>query len=265
MEFRIGGKISGFVLSLLLVLIIAVSAMQYMTTYDAMSSLVDKVAREQKMAPQDFNESDFPAVKQDLLDNCSARGDGLTTVSLEDNKTATLNCTNVQELKDSKDLFALLAVSGFNDMYFKKYDCNFINCFSQAKTLPDKMGLLVSEKAHNFYKSSYWYVVVATVIVGMLYVFFTGDLFKSARGLGWSFAIIGSGFIFSLIFKDTSIPLGSGNNTVSVPVIANILSVIQTYFIVYFIIGIVLLAIGYGGNFLKPKQSKDTQNKKKKS
>lgn len=261
MILKLVGQISGFVLSILLVLIIVVAAMQHMTAYDAMSSMVDKAAREQKMAPGDFNESDFPAVKQDMLDTCSASEDGLTTVSLEDNKTATLNCTDVQATKDSKDLFALLAVSGFNEMYYKKYDCSFISCLASDASFMDKLSMIVSEKAHKFYGDSFWFVVAAAVITGLIYIFSIGDLLHAARSIGWTFAIIGSGFIFSLIFKDKGITTGAGEagTTVTLPVIANVLSLIQTYFIAYFIVGIILLAIGYIGSFVKSKNSKNNK------
>ena len=270
MGFKIGEKISGFIFSVLLVAIIAVSMLSSVSTYDSMSLLIENVAKEQKMVPADFNEADFSAIKQDFMDNCSASGADSITVPLEDgNKNAIFDCDKVSAMNDSADLFAMVAVSGFKEIYYKQYNCSFIKCFAQTENAADKVSLVLSQKAHDFYTNSYWYVVAATVLVGIAYIFFAGDLFKAARGLGWTFAIIGIGFIFTLLFKDTGIPLGTGEQgaSLTIPLAANIIAAMQNYFIIYFIVGIILLAVGYGSNYLKSKNAelgKDNTKKRKK-
>lgn len=258
MSLHIGEKTCGFILSVLLVAVIFVFIMQNVSEYSSMTSLIENTVSTQNMTPKDFKESDLPKIKSELMDNCSKSSDGTTVVQLKQNKNATLDCQNVSAIQNSEDLFSLIAISGFKEVYYQKYDCAFVSCFVQAKTINDKINLLLSEKAHKFYGNLYWYTIVAAVIAGVAFVFVAGDMFRAAKGLGWTFAIIGVGFVFTWLFKDKNIALGpSQTASMTLPVFSKIMPAVQNYLITYFVIGIVLLAFGYFGHmFLNKNNSK---------
>ncbi|MDD5182145.1 MAG: hypothetical protein PHC66_03175 [Candidatus Nanoarchaeia archaeon] len=263
MENVIGEKISGFLFTLALVAIIIVVILSNVTTYDSMSSLIENVVKEQKMAPADFNESDFPQKKQELADDCSKSSTDYINVELENNRNATLNCTKVSAMQTPGDLFSLVAISGFNEAYYRQYNCSFFSCLSQSQTNFDKANFLLSQKANESYKNMYWITIVAAAVTGLAIVFFSGNLLKAARNLGWAFAVIGVGFVFALLFRNINLPFGTAETgtSVSLPLFANIIPIVQNYFLAYFIIGAVLLVTGYVGSYLANKNS----NKKKKS
>ena len=258
----IGERISGLVFYFALIAVIATVILINVTNYDSMSSTITSLVKEQKMAPANYTESDFPQTKQDWMDDCSKSSSGSIVVELEDNKSVTLDCINISKMQGSGDLFALVAVSGFKDIYYKQYDCSFISCFFNAGTNAEKIDFLISQKANDSYKILYWAVIGIAVVSGIAVIAISGNLLKAARTIGWSFATIGIGFVFTLLFKGYSIPLTApgSNVAVTLPLFANVIGLIQVYFIVYLIVGALLLAIGYLGSLLIKK----VPNKKKK-
>lgn len=255
-------KISGFLFSFMLILTVISITLVYVSNYDTITLFVQEELSKQNLVPKTFDESLFPDLKQDLLDQCTQSASGLVEVQATSGRNLNIRCSDVQNIDTSNDLFALVNFDMFKEDYNMEHDCTFIKCFLTAENNDERVNLIVSYDAHNFYQKSYWFVIGATAVIGLVFAYCSKGFFNLTRNFGWAYFSMGVGFVITELFKLLSIPQISVTQQMhtTLPIVSKMISMLQKYFAVYFLVGVILLAIGYGGSMLVDK----IKNKNKK-
>src|SRR3989344_2624957 len=168
---------------------------------------------------------------------------------LNDENRALFNETAVREL--------------LQDSYYKNYDCDFWNCLATEQT----PLFLVSQKAKDYWKEKFYYsLLISLALVGLIF-------FLVQNKLNWP-VIVGSILILS------SIPLLKIKGLISLFIPGEI-SVLSTFlniffskalmvFWIFFILGLLLIGLGFGLKFSnlefvkKFTEKKETEKKAEK-
>lgn len=238
-----GEAISGLLFSLSLTAIIIVYTMFYFTSFDVLQTVVADVAQQQQ-PPQGFEESQFPELKNALVTQCQGSTTGIIDIPLENNQVAKLNCTEVQNINESKQVFGLMVKDAFKNIYYKDYGCSFIDCLTKEGSSTENVTVLISETGHKFFGVIQIYVIAATVLFGMMFAYFSGRPSKIARNFGWVFTFLGSSFIITELMKLRN-QTADSTMSIMLKVMDNIFAQFQLYMIAIFVTGIILLVVGY--------------------
>ena len=121
------------------------------------------------------------------------------------------------------------------DMYYKDYDCSFIECFEKGKGIP---YFLVSEKTKNYFHGKFYLVLL--ILIGLILVMFF--LVKSKVNLL---------FVLGLMMIVSSLPFMKINSLLSYFAEKGVLKIIAVFFsgaysvfIYVFSVGLATLIIG---------------------
>lgn len=168
------------------------------------------------------------------------------------NETIKLNFTieeveiSCQEVlnKTTNQIIEILASKAFNKIYYRKYDCEIIDCLRQAK---DKMDYLVlmSEKFNIFLKGIFPYLFLATISFLIIFLIVSENWYLRIKNLGVTFLMFGLPYFF---FKFTSNELLQNflppdTMETLTPVINAILSYFNYAFLLTLIFGGILLIV----------------------
>jgi hypothetical protein len=238
--------LSGFLFSLSLGSIILFYVMFQFTLYENLQPAVDSVIQEQS-APEGFDESDFPNMKNDLLSRCSNSTTGQIDVELENGGLVELACPGIENAATSKEIFTMVGASAFKKAYYQEHDCSFIQCLLQEGNSTNKLAMLLSQKSHDFFGEIQIFVIAVTALFGFIFAYASGTPEKIARNFGWAFTFLGSSFIMAELFKNMDPATGSVFEVLSAKMFVGI----QDYLIGVFVLGIILLIIGYGVSIRK--------------
>jgi hypothetical protein len=241
---------TGLLFSLSLTLILLFYVMFHVTTYDSIQPIVNDVLSKQDM-PKNFDESDFKNTKEDYISRCSNSTSGTIAVELENDKSVEVDCGSIKSTNNSKELISLVGMSMFKENYYKDYGCDFVQCLLSEKSSTDKLTMILSEKAHVFFGGVQVYLAIATILLGLVFAYFSGTPAKIARNFGWIFLFLGSSVILSEICKRVHVV----KNVDSVFALMSTASSgdLNSYLIASFVIGAVLLISSYGWSYYKER------------
>jgi hypothetical protein len=235
--------ISGFLFSLSLAAILFIYATSYLTSFETLQPIAIAVAQEQQ-PPQQMEASQFQEAKGTLLAQCNNSTTGIIELPLDGNRTAKLNCSELKNVNDLKQVSGLVMKDMFREMYYKDYGCNFVECLTREGSDTEKLTVLLSETSHKFLESLKIFSIIATIGFGILFAYFSGRPSKMARNFGWAFTLVGSSFIITELMKLKK-QTAEGTTSVILKAMDTVLAQFQIYFIALFVAGITLLVIGY--------------------
>ena len=126
-----GGLIFYASLSLLVIMLTVFEFTQYPNMKSALSFLIEGIS-------STVDDVDYGEIHSELMEKC----EGKESISVDViGTTLTINCQEVSGIKP--EVIGDFMVSGILDVvYYRKYDCNFIECFSQLEG-GDKIMLLM--------------------------------------------------------------------------------------------------------------------------
>ena len=177
-----------------------------------------------------------------------------------ENYTISIPCSSLSGGKMS--VVNETAKSMIKEFYYKNYECDFWNCFSQ-EGFP---FFLVSQKAKDYWNSKFYLFLVISLVLFALCLLLSE---KKSNGL----ILTGSLFVLSslplLKIENFIISLTSENLNPIYPLLNIFFSEAKTVFWISFIIGVVLVCagfwvrfVGFGQNESEKKQTKKKTDKK---
>lgn len=216
------------------------------TTYENINGLIATIMKEQLNTL--FNENQLDQVYSTLYLQCSQTGQ----LPPDFSQIFNLNCGDV--LKTDRSGFSDLIVKPTVDsIYYRKFDCNFIDCIRQGNS--NNLIVLISEQGNLFYRSLLVYLLVGTS-VGLAMLLISIETWAGRlKAVGWSLVFTALPFVILNFIQPSlisSLPPEIG--TVAKPIIDSLTSSLTKKFIIVLVIGLALLVVGYGLRFYKPRQ-----------
>jgi hypothetical protein len=171
------------------------------------------------------------------------------------NETIKLNFTigeieiSCQEIvgKTPNQLIEIFATKTFDEIYYKKYECEFIDCLKEARKKEDYL-VFVNEKSNFFFEEILPYSFFATVLFLIIFLIVCESWYVRTKNLGITLLIVGLPyFIFKITLNELLqkfLPLEM------IEVVAPAVNVIFNYFYqIFFLIllnGVLLLIVAFG-------------------
>lgn len=153
-------------LSLLLgnILLILSLSLQYDNVKEGLTPLAQEFAEDKlNLIGENFNlTEEMEEAREFMKDHCQ---NATEYVFSEGGYTFVVPCDIINE---SSEVFVEQGVDSIiEQVYYKEYDCDFWNCFSQ-----DELPLfLISEKAKDYWKAKFYFSIIASLILVVLLFF----------------------------------------------------------------------------------------------
>jgi hypothetical protein len=244
----IAKAIGGFFFTTFLVLVIFLLAIAHFTACSTLKSIAVNLLKQQFTAtPEQLN-----ATHAALLYQCQTSGNKtIYAQSLE------LKCSDISATA-ATDLPELISNATFDKIYFKKYNCSFIQCFQLQGE--EKFLFLMSEQANEFFEKAIIYLGLATTLSLFILVAATETWSGRFKAVGTSLVFIGiSYFLMPLIEGYAASQLPQQMSAKAGSILSQIFDSISGNLLIIFIAGIILTTVGFVLGYL----SKRKETKKK--
>lgn len=239
----------GFLFSTFLATAILTLSLVQLTEYNNLKSIAINVSEEQVMQQitQHIDSAQLATIHAQLLELCK----GTEKIEVPfDNESLTINCSDIANTKP-EDLGKIIITSKFNEIYYKKYDCEFLDCLQKSTKEP---MILFSSKANNLFKEILNYLLVGTA-VGAIILGISTKGWGRIKSFGTCCICAGIPFFVINIIKGM-LPIPKEFVEVAEPIIEQTFSSISVKFLIVFVAGIILFILGVAGEFLKRKKVK---------
>ncbi|GEM_PF-5267883 len=162
------------------------------------------------------------------------------TFGLE-NSTISIPCSIIQNAT-SDELPSILGETVFNNIYYKKYNCSFIECLMAPGGI-EKYMIIISGYANNFFRSTMSYmligIVIGAVILFVCYESWYGRLMTAGKAM----IISTIPYIFTILAINFLIP--AGILSFIAPLTIELVRLMKRCLLIIFAIGATLIIVGY--------------------
>lgn len=240
-ERNIGKSIAGFFFFITIGLTLILMSLATLTEYDSVKDIVTKVIQQQPPESQ-FSEDQ----KQEIILNLKKECEGKEyieggSIPIEGGADVLIKCSNLQNVNDFE---SLIYVSVADTLYYKKYQCGFLDCLRNGQYF---MPLIITEIAHKFYQDAFIYSLIITIIVGAVFVILIEDNKSRLKSIGWVLIVSSVPFVIMNFMIDYIVGLLAPQQAAALvqSVLKNIFSPIVNIYIYLLIAGIALTTTGY--------------------
>lgn len=234
---KIGKAIGSTIFILALSTAIIAISLTKLTEYDNLKGLITDLIGSQIAKGVD-NET-LIQIHQQLLEECKTN----ETIQLSDllGQNATIKCEDVKKTTP-EGLTNLFANVLFDSIYYKKYDCSFIECLK--KPGQDRLTLLMSSETHSFFKNCQCILLIASGVGLAIMLVSIDTWWNRLQSVGKIFLSISLPLIILILFKDHILSLSANLEAVT-SIIDQIFGPISKISFAMLIVGIVLTISGY--------------------
>lgn len=241
-----GKGLGVLILSISLASAILITALVKFTEYDSLKSFVTEMFAAQFTS---IDEKQMNDTYSTLLAECQQADSVELTVA--EGRSITLNCKDVRA-SNPQDLPKLLGASIFNDIYYRKYDCEFIECLQRPGE--ERLTIFFSYKANLFFKSIQNFLWIGTT-AGLVLILVSVEKWEGRlKTLGITLLVLGIPTLILGYFKDYFLPAEAA--TMASPIITQFFGSVVNGFFIVTIVGLILTGVGYSLKFFKKKRKK---------
>jgi len=244
-----GRFLGGFLLSTFLTLSILMIGLVDFTSHSNLKPFVTETLASALSQQVDVNEM-YDTLKKNCI-NQEFTNFQLGTSQIK------LKCSDLESLQTT-NLLKLVSASVFDFIYYRAYDCNFLECLAKPGT--ENLLVLLSQHANNFLKSiQHIFWVLAGI--GAVMMYFSIDTRQHRlRTFGINLTFSGASyFIFNYLIKflipQQILPI----NIDVVAIVNGVFGKLSDYFMIILFVGILLIISSY---LIKPKTATKKNGKK---
>jgi len=173
---------------------------------------------------------------------------GSTTQTLDfSDGNRTIDCEIVLNTEKEEYGDAIIEEIIFKEDYNKIYPCTFLQCLFKKETLP----VVLSKQGHDFLHNTKLFLVLGTIICGLLLLVLAETLTGGLKSVGSIFFIAGVNYFFTKYLADSN-PFGQQFSRN----ISSMSASIQNILLVLFILGTVLLLSAFIIKFVDARKKK---------
>lgn len=238
MKFRSVGKIlSAFIFTISLSTMMIFISLAEFTSYSNLKPVMTKVIAS--------SFSDSLSQQISTIERYCKNREKLEIVVGE--KNFTINCSTFKK----ETILDEISSEYFDQIYFKEYECEFIDCFRLNTT--ENFMILISKKGNELYIQARNWCMLVAILSGLF-------LFLSTKNWEERFKVFGSSFIFVglplFTLKYLSSQIISFFNIKTeemINLVQHLFSPLNLYYKVFLSVGVVLLGIGYCISYYRKK------------
>lgn len=220
------------------------------TGYENFKSFASGIFEKQLFSS--VTKQDLSDLQSFLLFQCSQTD--RVNVPIFGGQSVTIKCSDVQN-SDKSQLPALLTASLIDNLYYKDFNCSFIDCIRGGD--PQNLLVVVSNEGNQFYRSLQLYTWIGTAVGLVLLLASIETWIGRLKGVGFNLVFTGLPFLVFGYIQSFLIPALPPEIESSVkPVIDNLMSSIRDKLIIVLVVGIILLVAGYGLGFYLLRKGK---------
>jgi hypothetical protein len=192
----VGTSLGILILTIFLLLSIFTYCLVKFTEFDNLNSIFSKILVSKIVSEDKINQT-----YNNLLSACENKES--TELSLG-NKTISLKCDDIRN-SSPENVLAIIGKPLLYDVYYKKYDCNFIECLNEPGE--EKFLILISQKANDFFKFLQCIFLTLAGIGLALILISVKDPENKLKTLGITLLSIGIPILILIFIKDYFISL----------------------------------------------------------
>jgi len=245
----IGGFLFFLSLNALIFSIVMSEFLQYSNIQPAIGDLIEK------QIVANVTQRQLELLHADLIAECNKSATGSLPVSLSETKNITVNCSEISE-KRASDLPKIFSKGLFDEIYYKKYYCGFVQCLLGGD-LKEKGFVLLNMKAYETFKTAIIYSMIGVGVSFVILFISIKNLYRVLRNIGTSCLVTGIPFFILFYYKEPVIErLVSVQSPEIVRILANVFESTAYLLFIVFISGIILTIIGFVGSRMKRIEGK---------
>lgn len=216
--------------------------------------------------PEGVSEEQLEEGYQRILEMCEGKESVQVQIPAEAGAIAgimTINCSEVraaaQEMEEgtksvSEIIGDVTAGAIFDNIYYKKYDCSFVDCVQTGQ-----LGIVFSAQGNEFFKLSQLYLAVG-VAAGAVIVLISAENWPSRlKGLGWPMVSIGISYFLIGVVENLLVSKLPGVEKAGIDIsslVDKMVAPMMDWFLITLAIGAALTAGGYVLAYKEKKKSK---------
>lgn len=255
----IGRAIGGLIFTLALSGLIFSIGLVRFTEYENMKSIFSEIFSAQigsnigtgpgGAAAQNATQGELEEAYKRILQMCEGK-ESIQVPSSEPDKFITINCNELRAAAQSgggeniSTAMGNVAASAlFDNVYYKKYDCEFLDCLQTGQ-----LGVVISEQGHEFFNSVQIYLAAATAAGAVIILIASESWSVRLKGLGWPLVFIGvSYFLMDFVesFVASKLPGAEKAGVDIMPIVDKMIAPMMDSFLIALVVGVVLTAGGY--------------------
>lgn len=236
---------------------ITIYSMMAFTSYDNVKSIFGDLVRD-NVPVQDVATPNDEELQ--LLENMKKACEGKESIKGQFGpEDLIINCSDLDRLAAGGSVKDFVSSSFIDSAYYKKYDCDFVECVRSGEPL---FPLIIGDAANKFYASIFTYAVILTIILGALFVLSAEGVNGRLKSLGfslvWSSApfLVVSFFIGGIVGQFAPAELASSVE----PIVSSVFSPSLMIYAYLLIAGVVLVIAGF---LVKPENYRFSKKNKK--
>lgn len=244
------GKFFGWVsFSSVLALLIFTLALVQLTDYNTLKPIATDLVSQQILSQMNVTEDQLKEYHAKFAKECTS---DTYTVSLG-GETISINCSQVKS-SAPQDLVKIVAASAFDKAYYKKYDCEFLQCLQQQDGM-EKYAVILSPVTQQFFKNIFNYLLVALVVSGIILFVSIESVVGRIKSFGSCFLAVGL-LYFMVPATKNLVPIPSEAKAFAEPIINQMLDPLGTKLLIILVVGVILTAVGFVIEYRQKRGSK---------
>lgn len=237
----LGKFFGGLIFTIFLVAAITVFSLAQLIEHDSLKTIATD------LLVQQLNYQQVQQITGILKEGC-VQTDSIKLTLGQD--SFNINCKEVEGTSD-ENLTAVIAGQAFDQIYFKKYDCSFIECLQ--KPGEEKFLVLLSANAYKFLGNMQLALWVGVVLGAVIMSVSTETWGGRLKGFGTSLIFVGLPVVLMGQFQNIIFSLLPSGPVNLAPLIEKIFSSMLANYLIVLVFGIALTAAGYGIAIFKKK------------
>ncbi len=237
----LGKFFGGLIFTTFLIAAITVFSLTQLLEHDNLKTITTD------LLVQQLNNQQVPQITGVLKEGC-AQSESIKLTIGED--SFNIDCKEVEGVS-SENLTAIIASQAFDQIYFRKYDCSFVECLQ--KPGEEKFLVLLSANAYKFFGNMQLALWVGVVLGAVMMSVLTKNWEGRLKGFGTSLIFVGLPVVVISQFQNIIFSLLPSGPVNLAPLIEKIFSSMSANYLIVLILGIALTAAGYGIAIFKKK------------
>jgi len=247
-----GSLIFALALGFLIVFIALANFTQYSTLKPIVTGLIENELSNQSQI-----------IYSNLNEQCKFSSNAF--LQLTNTTELNLTCDYVKS-STSSDILRLIAENLFNQTYYKKYDCSFIDCIKGISLQKEAMRenqnsqVILSAKSNEFFTKNQIFLIGATALGIVLIIVSVKVWYNILKIIGITLLLVGITYLFIPIIKSQISKMTEGQDVS--PIVDGLFAPIISILQISLVLGIIFTVVGYLMAYLmeKPKQKTESTN-----
>jgi hypothetical protein len=254
---KLGEVFGELIFSISLGFFIIFIALANFTQYTTLQPVITNIIENQF---QNITQEQIDFLYLNLAEQCKTSSTAIFPLT---NQEVSLNCTDVKN-SQSSDITHLISKNLFYQIYYKKYDCNFIDCIkglafqqNSSDMQNQQFQVILSSKANEFFSNNQLLLIVGIAVGLVLIVISVRVWYNILKVIGVTLLFVGITYLLIPFVKTQIAHIAPQQGDFSA-IVDLLFAPIMTILRNILILGIVLTVIGYASAFLlKPKAQKN--------